>query len=339
MADTQCSHFTSCGFFDMNLFAIEPVIAVQSLPVPAALWKLITFLGNEEFFLLLMPLVYWCINARLGLRLGLLVLLGDAFNLIFKVLLALPRPYWIDARVRPLAIDTTFGLPSSHAQNAAAAWTFLAARSRKARAWMAALVLVIAISLSRVALGVHFPQDVLGGAVIGLLFLLLFSRLEPSGTAWFTRQSLVVQAAVSSALAAAVLLLWWLAKQMSTPGAYFASLPDAAVAQSWVPIVSRAGALWGLGCGAALAQRGARFEADGTFAARLLRFVVGSIGVAICWKGLAMLFPREPEMLGLLFRFVRYALLTLWVTVGAPLLFLRLGWVRRRENSEPLRAL
>ncbi|HXI11866.1 MAG TPA: phosphatase PAP2 family protein [Thermoanaerobaculia bacterium] len=319
----------------MNLFSIEPVIALQNYAVPPALWKVITFLGNEEFFLLLMPFVYWCVNARLGLRLGLLVLLCDALNLVFKVLWALPRPYWIDSRVQPLALDTTFGSPSSHAQNAVAIWTFLAALSRKISVWVGASILVVAIGLSRVALGVHFPIDVLAGAAIGLLFLLAFSRLEPTASAWFARQGSLIQISISTLLSFLVMLAWWVAKSMSSPGVYFFTLNNASAAHSWEPIVSRAGALWGLGCGVALAQRCARFEVEGPTANRVLRFVVGGIGVALCWKGLAMIFPREPEILGLLFRFLRYALLTLWVVVGAPLLFMKLGWLRPRPAIAP----
>lgn len=82
----------------------------------------------------------------------------------------------------------------------------------------------------------------------------------------------------------------------------------------------------------ALAQRWARFETGGPITHRLLRFVGGGAGVALCWKGLAMLFPSEPGFVALLFRFVRYALLTLWVTLGAPLLFLKMGWATRRGS-------
>lgn len=229
----------------MDLFSIEPVVALQNYSIPSTLWKAVTWLGNEEFFLLLMPLVYWCINSRLGLRLGLLVLLGDALNLVFKVLWALPRPYWIDARVKPMAVDTTFGLPSSHAQNAAAVWTFFALQLRKTWAWIAAAILVVSIGLSRVVLGVHFTIDVLGGALIGLLSLAIFCKLEPLASEWFACQSLAAQISVSTLLASAVLLAWWLAKAASSPGAYFAAMPDADAGYSWVPIVSRAGAAMG----------------------------------------------------------------------------------------------
>jgi hypothetical protein len=48
------------------------------------------------------------------------------------------------------------------------------------------------------------------------------------------------------------------------------------------------------------------------------------IGVLFFWKGLTVLVPLETGIPALVFRFIRYALMTLWVTYLAPQLFLRL---------------
>jgi undecaprenyl-diphosphatase len=61
-----------------------------------------------------------------------------------------------------------FGFVSSHASNvfALAAWSHLLLR----RQWYAALIFLWAslVSYSRIYLGVHYPADVLGGAVLGI---------------------------------------------------------------------------------------------------------------------------------------------------------------------------
>ncbi len=44
-------------------------------------------------------------------------------------------------------------------------------------------------------------------------------------------------------------------------------------------------------------------------------------GTLAVYVGLKALFPEEGEQLYLLFRFVRYALLGLWIGLGAPLVF------------------
>lgn len=55
--------------------------------------------------------------------------------------------------------------PSSHAVNNVAVATLFAFFYRRARVWL--FVWAALVALSRVAVGVHFPLDILGGAVVG----------------------------------------------------------------------------------------------------------------------------------------------------------------------------
>jgi len=106
-----------------------------------------TFLGSEEFFIIALTLIYFCIDASLGERVVLLLLIGDSLNGFFKMLFHLPRPYWVDPNVKALAQETSYGLPSGHAQDATTVWFFIAYAMRKRWAWVAALALVLLISL------------------------------------------------------------------------------------------------------------------------------------------------------------------------------------------------
>ena len=87
-------------------------------PIMAA----ITWLGSEYFYILFMALLYWCVDTTLGIRVGLILLLSNSVNSLFKVLFHTPRPYWIDSRVKALVYESSFGLPSGHAQNAMSIW-------------------------------------------------------------------------------------------------------------------------------------------------------------------------------------------------------------------------
>jgi len=75
-------------------------------------------------------------------------------------------------RMRPLG-GTTFSFPSNHTANlfAAAAVIFYFYR----KAWVGITVLLIALvgGFSRIYTTSHYPSDVLGGAVIGLVFAYL----------------------------------------------------------------------------------------------------------------------------------------------------------------------
>jgi hypothetical protein len=68
---------------------------------------------------------------------------------------------------------------------------------------------------------------------------------------------------------------------------------------------------------------------------RLLRYPIGLVGVLIFWYGLGLVFPRGDDWLAYTLRYIRYALIGVWITALAPLLFMRLGLAKRPENESP----
>lgn len=55
------------------------------------------------------------------------------------------------------------------------------------------------------------------------------------------------------------------------------------------------------------------------------RFLVGVAGVLILWKGLGSLLPEGETLVAFGFRYVRYALIGIWITGLAPATFVRLS--------------
>ncbi len=294
----------------------------------AALMKTATMLGNEEFFLLLLPLIYLCVNHKIGLRLGALILCCDALCGILKIGFALPRPYWINKSVVTYATETSFGFPSSHAQVAAAGWIFLARQSKRTWAYFAAISLIFLIAISRVFLGVHYALDVVGGILVSLAFLALFLKVEPPFSRWFAAQKLVTQIDGALVFSLTILAIFGAVRVLDVGKNAVGYAPFWNDARVWDGIVARCGALFGLGCGAALAQRFARFETSGSFAQKTARFVIAIVGVAFCYVGVARLFALAPPNFAQHLRFVRYALLTIWITFGAPWLLLKIGLLK-----------
>ena len=94
----------------------------------------------------------------------------------FKDLVARVRPCQIDTAVKLLVErPTSWGFPSTHT-----GWAFAAAASvflHHKKAGIAVLVLAALIAFSRLYLFVHFPSDVLGGIVLGVLAALLAKKL------------------------------------------------------------------------------------------------------------------------------------------------------------------
>ena len=48
--------------------------------------RFFSYLGNEEFFLLVLPLIYWSVDSALGLRVGIILVTSNLFNNIFKLI-------------------------------------------------------------------------------------------------------------------------------------------------------------------------------------------------------------------------------------------------------------
>ena len=127
-------------------------------------------------------LVWWLIGGALvrnrgGGRRGVWVALTISIGLLLawvvadavKLVVQRPRPFLALVAAPPTLVDppSSFSFPSGDTAIAFGAAVALGQTIPRLRPF--ALLLAIAIGLSRVVIGVHYPLDVLGGAVIGIL--------------------------------------------------------------------------------------------------------------------------------------------------------------------------
>ncbi len=287
-------------------WGLELIRTIQLVQGPAldAFFKVVTFLGEEEFFLFLVPLIFWCVDFTVGARLAFTFIIATYCNGALKDIFAHPRPFVLDPTVRLHHHGATgYGAPSGHSQSAVVVWGVLATQFRKRWLWIVAISLMILIGFSRVYLGVHFPTDVLGGWTVGAVILAAFVVLGPRIEVWLKGVGLAVQLALAVGSALVLALVY--------PGPISSVLTSVAV-------------LAGMGVGLALYGQMLSFDAGGSMWLRVKRFLVGVVGLVFCYFGLKIVFPGEGEPLYAAMRVVRYGLLGVWITFGAPWLFVRL---------------
>lgn len=268
----------------------------------------ITQLGYETAYLVALPLIYWCINRRWGLRLFFLVMLSTGLNEALKNLFQLPRPD--AAQVRRLDEISDYGLPSNHGQTGAVVvWGYLAAQVR--RTWFTVLASVIAllISLSRPYLGAHFPQDILAGWLLGFLMLGLALRFEAPIARRFASLSLGGQVALVVGMSLLVLSL--------IPADHLGHYPAETAG-------TLAGILMGAGLGALWEQHHVRFRVEGPAGQRILRYLAGLIAVGLVYLAGSLIPDLTPWTVDVAVRIMRYLLVGLAAFGLAPWLFVKL---------------
>lgn len=138
----------------------------------------ISWLGRPPLLALLVTVAaVYCLRRgrrRLAIYLAVTAIVGGLVDSVVKILVNRPRP----ELQNPVAHAFGKSFPSGHAMSSTVVYgalllVFLPAFPRRARPWAigGTVGLVLVIASSRIALGVHFLSDVLGGIVLGAAWL------------------------------------------------------------------------------------------------------------------------------------------------------------------------
>ncbi len=158
-------------------------------PVWDVFFTIISIMGEEVFLIALLGLIYWCIDKRLGYKVGFLYVLNAPLNFVLKAIFNAPRPIGSDG-IRTIYAETATGssFPSGHSQLGGGLFWFLFKNNKNRNLKAAFLIITFLIPLSRLYLGVHFPVDVVAGLAIGILMVYLtgwiFEKLYDKHTGW-----------------------------------------------------------------------------------------------------------------------------------------------------------
>ncbi len=187
---------------------------LQNLRTPGGdkFFLTLTQYGEGVWILSALGILFWIFGARVAYRTGFALLIGDLLTGLIKNLCCVPRPWlrfeniWPVARAEWGAFGYSF--PSGHTANTALLFGGAAAAARRWWIWIAAIIWIFLMGLSRVYLGVHTPTDILGAFALAAVCIWLMGKvydwteLRPS-LAWV----IVLGACLLSALVWGILKL------------------------------------------------------------------------------------------------------------------------------------
>ena len=139
------------------------------------LFAVVSRLGDGGFWYGLMALLLLTQGAAAAPTVGRMLLAGAVCLALYKWLKARttrPRPCARNARIQPrVAPLDEYSFPSGHTLHAVS-FTLIAVYDYPSLAWLL-LPFALLVALSRVVLGLHYPSDVLAGALLGASLALL----------------------------------------------------------------------------------------------------------------------------------------------------------------------
>lgn len=255
-------------FMEWNLNCLRALAALRT-PLGDAVFSALTELGGETAFMLVMMVVFWCVEKRRGYALMLVGFCGTLVNQALKITFCVPRPWVLDPNFEIVeaarAAATGFSFPSGHTQNAVGIYGSLAYMTR---GWqrIACLALALLVPFSRLYLGVHTPLDVGVSFVLawGLVFLVRQLMEEAQ-----RRPALLVRAWLVLALPAALFVVYALRVRAGAVG----DLTNfhSGVKNAWTML----GLVLGAAATAAVDRHYTRFETQAVWWAQLLKIVLG----------------------------------------------------------------
>lgn len=140
--------------------------------------KIITWFGSTIGIILMCIFSMIIIrDKKINLSIAICLILGTIINNVLKIVFVRLRP-----DINPLMIETSYSFPSGHSMMSMILYGYLIYYiykylDRRKCKWIfisILSILIMFIGFSRIYLGVHYFSDVIGGFVLGIVYLIIY---------------------------------------------------------------------------------------------------------------------------------------------------------------------
>ncbi|HNZ95096.1 MAG TPA: phosphatase PAP2 family protein [Sphaerochaeta sp.] len=263
-----------------------------------------SFFGEETFVIAIVLLVFWNINKQKGFALYMNVLTSVLIMGILKAVVRAPRPFVVLEEIAGKRMETATGysFPSGHTTTAASFYTSIALLLKKRICSIIAAIMIVLVGVSRLYLGVHWPNDVFAGLLIGVSISFLLYRWSLQ---LFEDRVRLVRFSIRYGLIAtfvSLILSVLLNMELVDPVAFNDLMKTLALAGAGL-----------LGFG--FEEQIVRYRVEASLTKKILRYLLG-MGVVIAIIASKALFPPSIYAIS---SFIRYSLVGIWATVLFPI--------------------
>lgn len=273
-------------------------------------WNLIAKLGEGTTVIVIICIIYWCINKKLGKILGYIFFMSSLVVQGLKVGCRIERPWIIDndfkAVSSALKNATGYSFPSGHSQNSTSIFGGLTFyfRSRILKIFFTLIALLVCFS--RLYLGVHTPKDVIAGFLITFIIAFVVIKYTKAYSRYQRIELMIITAILGS-----ILLIY-------SFSLYIKNIMDVEYLVDSFKII---GSSFGFVLGNYLEGNFVKFRVKTIrIWEQLVKIIFGLLGLALLIK----FFKLLSDLLGfkvLIFYGVEYFILIFWVIYIWPMIF------------------
>lgn len=287
-----------------------------------AVFKAITYLGEAIVLIIIIAIFYIIYDKKFAKNLAFGLLISAYIMEFMKETFQDPRPSTnIDPEAEYGFIEPSYGFPSGHTQNSVVVWGYIGYEFKdKPTSLVISIflsILIFLVAISRMILGVHDLQDIIGGFAIGMCLLIVFIYLKPIVVPKINKLSLSIKILI----AVVISILLFVIGTLLFPAAGLGLVENPPLYSDAGSFALVGGSMLGLSVGYLLENEYVKYNpSELNKNQKILNLIIGIIILLVAYLGLDLLISGN-----VILRFIRYAIISFILTFIVPIIFKKIN--------------